>query len=268
MTTIKIGILNLMYNKIETNENFYKSLTHEHSEIEFTYYYSATRYVDRKLDPEILDKMRPLNLNEIDQFDGFIISGSPIEKIAFSDVTYNNEINDLLDKLNKLSIPQLYVCWGAMAALNHLYGINKKILPHKAFGVFQNHILADSELLDGISDNFPAPHARYAEMDQQQINNNPHLKINAINDKGLLFLAEAENKPQSFLFSHLEYQKNDLKKEFDREYAAHPEQNPIQPSNYYSPLTQKPVFAWEDIQAKFFGNWVEQVITAKLKVCC
>lgn len=264
---IKIGILNLMYNKIETNENFYKSLTSERNDIELTYYYSATRYVHRKLDPEITQTMKPLDLNDLDHLDGFIITGSPIEHLSFDQVTYKDEVNDLLNKLNDLNIPQLYVCWGAMVALNHFYGIDKKILPHKIFGIYQNQILKSSQLLNNISDNFPAPHARYAEMDQKQIMSDPRLETNVTNDKGLLFMVEAKDKPQAFLFSHLEYQKDDLMKEYQREFAAHPENHPLQPENYYSPLTHKPMFAWQDIQAKFFGNWIKQVEHSKVSVC-
>lgn len=267
MNTVKIGVLNLMYNKIETNINFYRSLTREHKNVQLVYYYSATRYVDRKLDPAITNTMKPLNLDDLNDLDGFIITGSPIEHLDFEDVTYRDEVNALLDRLNEMRIPQLYVCWGAMVALNHLYGIDKKILPHKTFGVFQNNILHSSALLENISDNFPAPHARYAEMSQQQINDNDQLTINVISDKGLLFMAEAKNKPQSFLFSHLEYQKDGLKKEYDREFAAHPENHPVQPENYYSPINNEPMFAWKDIQAKYFGNWVNQVISAKASVC-
>ena len=267
MNTVKIGVLNLMYNKLVTNENFYKSLTREHKNVEFVYYYSASRYVDRELDPEITNNMKPLDLDDLDHLDGFIISGGPVEQIDFQEVSYNDEINALLDKLNEMSIPQLYVCWGAMAALHHLYGIDKQILPHKAFGIFQNHIQKSSALLDNISDNFPAPHARYAEMSQKQINDNSLLTINASSDKGLLFLVESTNKPQSFLFSHLEYQKDDLKKEYEREFAAHPETHPLEPVNYYSPINNQPMFAWKDIQAKLFGNWVQEVINAKVEVC-
>lgn len=256
-----------MYNKIETNENFYKSLTREHNNVELVYYYSATRYVNRKLDSAITNTMKPLDLDDLDKLDGFIITGSPIEHLDFSEVTYKDEVNALLDKLNQMEIPQLYVCWGAMVALNHLYGIDKKILPHKTFGVFQNNVLHSSKLLHNISNNFPAPHARYAEMSQQQINDNSQLTINVINDKGLLFLAESKNKPQSFLFSHLEYQRDDLKKEYDREFEAHPEKHPVQPINYYSPINQQPMFAWKDVQSKFFGNWVEEVAEKKAQVC-
>lgn len=267
MDTVKIGVLNLMYNKLETNQNFYKSLTRAHSNVELVYYYSATRYVDRKLDPSITNTMKPLDLNDLPNLDGFIITGSPIEQLDFSEVTYEDEINELLNTLNEMRIPQLYVCWGAMAALHHLYGIDKKILPHKTFGVFQNNVLHSSKLLQNISDNFPAPHARYAEMSQQQINDNSQLVLNVLNDKGLLFLAEAKDKPQAFLFSHLEYQRDDLKKEYEREYNAHPELDPVQPENYYSPINDQPMFAWKDIQEKFFGNWVEQVMAAKEQAC-
>lgn len=115
MEPIRIGILNLMQNKIETMNNFQKALDLDN--VELTFYYSATRYVDRVLDSEITDNMKPLDLEEVKDLDGFIISGSPVEKLDFPQVSYFDEINDLIDQLNQTNIPQLYVCWGAMAAL-------------------------------------------------------------------------------------------------------------------------------------------------------
>jgi Homoserine trans-succinylase len=112
-----------MQNKIETMNNFQKALDLDN--VELTFYYSATRYVDRVLDSEITDNMKPLDLEEVKDLDGFIISGSPVEKLDFPQVSYFDEINDLIDQLNQTNIPQLYVCWGAMAALNRIYNIQK-----------------------------------------------------------------------------------------------------------------------------------------------
>ncbi|HIY91650.1 homoserine O-acetyltransferase/O-succinyltransferase family protein [Companilactobacillus sp. HBUAS56275] len=265
MEPIKIGILNLMQNKLETMYNFQRALKLD--SVELIFYYSATRYVDRTLSPEITDNMRPLDLDEIKNLDGFIISGSPVEKLDFPQVSYFDEINDLIDQLNHINMPQLYVCWGAMAALNRIYDIQKKLLPHKVFGIFQNQILKDSKYLDNISDNFPAPHARYAEMDHEEIQNNPHLTIKAISENGLLTLVESVDRNQTFVFSHLEYQKDSLDNEYRRELASPKVKQPFPALNYYSPLDRKPTFAWKQTQLNFYHNWLQSVSEYKLTTC-
>lgn len=264
MEPVKIGILNLMQNKLETMQNFQESLG---DKVELKFFYSATRYVDRTLDSAITDNMVPLDLNEVKNLDGFIITGSPVEKLDFPQVSYFDEINDLIDLLDSLNIPQLYVCWGAMAALNRLYNIDKKILPHKAFGVFQNQILSESPLLENISDNFPAPHARFAEMSHEQLNQEPTIKIDSISENGLLTLAESTVKHQVFVFSHLEYQRDGLDKEYHRELNSKKVTGAMPAMNYYSPLDHKPVFSWKQTQKSFYNNWLQTVNEHKLTTC-
>lgn len=264
MEHIKIGILNLMSNKVETMRNFQIALGNQ---VELKFYYSATRYVDRKLDSSITDNMSPLDLTEISNLDGFIITGSPVEKLDFPQVSYSDEINELIDLLDQLNIPQLYVCWGAMVALNRLYDIDKKILPHKVFGIFQNQILTETPMLNNISDNFPAPHARYAEMDHEQLANSPNLTIKAVSENGLLTLVEANQKHQTFIFSHLEYQRNGLDEEYHRELNSPKVKNPRPAANYYSPLDHRPTFAWQQTQSKFYRNWLQTVAEHKLTTC-
>lgn len=264
MEHIKIGILNLMQNKIETMHNFQIALG---DQVELKFYYSATRYENRTLDPEITKNMQPLDLSEVIDLDGFIITGSPVEKLDFPQVSYFDEINELIDLLDQLNIPQLYVCWGAMAALNRIYDIDKKILPHKTFGVFQNQILTESDLLNNISDNFPAPHARYAEMNHEQIARDNRLKITSVSENGLLTLIESQTKHQTFLFSHLEYQGDGLDKEYHRELDSTKVKNPLPAINYYSPLDHKPMFSWQQAQMDFYNNWLQTVLSHKLTTC-
>nr|WP_272950461.1 homoserine O-succinyltransferase [Companilactobacillus halodurans] len=261
---VKIGILNLMQNKLETMQNFQAALGND---VELKFYYSATRYVNRQLDSRITENMKPLDLNEVKNLDGFIITGSPVEKLDFPEVTYADEINQLIDLLDRLNIPQLYVCWGAMAALNRLYNIDKKILPHKVFGVFQNQIINNSKLLNDISDNFPAPHARYAEMSHEQIENTKGLEVKAISKNGLFTLIESKVKHQAFIFSHLEYQRYGLDGEYQREIASHKVKDARPASNYYSPLDHKPMFSWKQTQLSFYQNWLETVTEHKLTTC-
>ncbi|GAJ26423.1 homoserine O-succinyltransferase [Liquorilactobacillus sucicola DSM 21376 = JCM 15457] len=264
---VKIGILNLMHNKKESQQQFAKVLTDGAEPVELTFYYPATHYNERPVPAELRRIAKPLDLEEVKHLDAFIISGAPIEKLAFEEVRYIAEVKALLDVLAENDIEQLYVCWGAMAALNYFYGIQKRILPAKVFGVYPNAIQSESNLLFGMPAGFPAPHARYAEMDHKQIAEHDDLALLSSDMKGHLTLVEAAAAKQTFLFSHLEYDKDALLKEYQREAAAYPEakQKPARPEYYfkYPEKLEEPVFSWKKTQRRFYSNWLKQVSIAK-----
>lgn len=149
-----------------------------------------------------------------------------------------------------------------MAALNYFYGIKKRILSEKIFGIYSHLIVEPHPLLSGLSQGFIAPHARYAEMDKTQIIENPHLSINSVDDNGHLFMVSAIDKPeQNFIFSHIEYGRNGLKDEYQREIAAHPDREYKKPENY---SMSHPLFQWQDTQKIIFNNWLKEVKKSKL----
>lgn len=255
---VKIGILNLMHDKLDTKERFTKVLPNA----DLYFFYPRQHYQNRPVPAKVTQLAKPLNLEQIDDLDGFIITGAPIDQINFQDVTYMKEVRCLLDKLNQLRMPQLYFCWGAMAALNHFYGIKKQLLPKKVFGIYSHLIIEPHPLLNGLSQGFIAPHARYAEMDKRQIMLDPRLIINSVDDNGHLFMVSAPNRPeQIFIFSHIEYGRNGLKNEYQRETAAYPDHYYQKPENY---SMTSPLFQWRDTQKIFFDNWFNQVKKSKL----
>ena len=156
----------------------------------------------------------------------------------------------------------MYFCWGAIAAMNYFYGIKKRILAEKIFGIFPHLIIQPHPLLNGLSQGFITPHARYAEMDKEQIMQDPRLVINSVDDNGHLFMVSSKEKPeQNFIFSHIEYGRNGLRDEYRREIAAHPDRHYKKPENY---SMTSPLFQWKDTQKTFFNNWLKQVEKIKL----
>ncbi|WP_099974391.1 homoserine O-acetyltransferase/O-succinyltransferase family protein [Lactobacillus terrae] len=248
MTHLKIGLLNLMTDKKQTNSNF-EQVLNQNNNVDLTYYYSASRYSEP---PE--PNMKPLKLEELKYLDGFIISGSPVERISDDKITYLPEVHDLLNYLHKSDIIQLYVCWGAMEALAHLYGIRKKPLSKKDFGVYQNRIVQSDPLLKDIPTGYLAPNARYTEMDLSQVNEDERLEVLSVTENNLLSLAKSNIANQTFLFNHLEYHKDDLDKEYQLEIASGKVPNAFKAHNYYK--NNQPTFEWQESQEKFFNNWL------------
>lgn len=123
-----------------------------------TFLYPRSHYLHRPVPTEVsATSSEPLDIDRIKEFDGFIITSAPIDHLAFHDVEYIEEIRCLIQELDKQRKQQLYFCWGAMAAMNYFYGIRKRILAEKIFGIFPHLIIEPHPLLDGLSQGFIAP---------------------------------------------------------------------------------------------------------------
>lgn len=255
---LRIGILNIMHDKEDTQKRYDQALKTLPLDVDVEYFYPASRYPKDSVPDEIAKISSPLNLKEVRNFDGFIITGFAAETIPFENITFIDEIKKLIDELNRNNVEQLYFCWGAMIALNYLYGIEKHPMPEKLFGVYKNRITHHTNLLNGFNHEFFAPHARYTEMDYDQVKQNPALEINAETlDKQLFLVSSIEHPEQNFLFSHMEYGQDALDKEYQREVAAHPEKEYKRPEN-----TE---INWDQNQRRFFFNWLEQVSSHKIE---
>ena len=93
---LKIGILNLMYDKEDTQKRFSRVLRDTGENLEITYFYPVNHYKNREV-PELVTKIsQPLDLKLIRQMDAFIITGAPLEKLPFSDITYLDELQGLM----------------------------------------------------------------------------------------------------------------------------------------------------------------------------
>ena len=231
MTADPLRILNLMHDKVDTQLRFTKVLSEGPYNVDVQYFYPQTHYTSRPVPDLVQEISQPLDLKQVATMDAFIITGAPIEQLTFEKITYLDEIHQLIDVL----------------VTNNLYDIPKFQLPEKIFGVFHNYLRAQDPLLKGLPDGFLAPHARYAELDIDKIMKDPRLVINAVTKNNFLFSFRAREKNQYFLFSHLEYGKDALLKEYLRERNA-------------NPLHMKdPEFSWATTQRVFFDNWLHSV---------
>lgn len=267
-STIKIGILNIMPDKVTTLQHYRKIFAELPFNTELTFFHPQTEYLEHPLPEKVSTISQPLKLEEISDLAAFIITGAPNEKEDFTEVSYTDELQRLMQKLNDCRMPQLYSCWGAMLGMHYFYGIKKHKLKKKIFGVYHHCIVQASPLLANLSPGFLAPHARYAEMDCDEIFAERDLTVNATTYSGNLFLLSSLKHPErNFLFSHLEYDHDTLLKEYEKEKLAQSHQILQKPQNYLMRKGNQiqPTFAWEDNQRYFFTNWLEEVERLNLK---
>ncbi len=257
---LHIGLLNLMPNKIQTETQLARLIGSTPLQVELTLV-RITNHVARNTPQDHMSSFyRPWNEVRSDRFDGFIITGAPVEKLPFEEVTYWEELSSIFDWTQTHVHRCLNICWAAQAAVHHFHGVPKHELSRKAFGVFRHRNLAPaSPYLRGFSDDFCIPTSRWTENRREDI---PW-------EKGLQLLAESEdsslcllNDPQLrslHMFNHLEYDALTLGEEYFRDIAAGKEI--ALPVNYFpnDDPTLEPRNQWRSHGHLLFGNWVNEI---------
>src|SRR5215207_9493574 len=256
---IRIGLLNLMPTKPATEAQFARLLSESTSAVELELIRPATHNV-RQGGSDHLDRFYRTWGEVGHTLDAFIVTGAPVETLAFEDVDYWAELAGIIDDARQNLTASLYVCWSAQASLYRLHGIQKQILPEKAFGVFEQTVLERrSSLVRGLGESFPVPVSRHTESSRASIEAQQDLVIIAAsNATGPCIIEDAHNRA-TFVFDHLEYGAGTLRKEYERDKAARP--GMALPTNYFpeDDDAAEPLNTWRPFASLFYRNWVELV---------
>ena len=258
---LKIIILNLMPLKISTETDLLRLLSNSPLQIEIDF--MKIKGHTPKNTPS--DHMRAFyqNFDELNdkKYDGMIITGAPVEQLDFEDVTYWDEMKQILDWAEHHVTSSLFICWAAQAALFHYYGVPKYPLEKKKFGVFE-HALSDPKLpiFRGFDDLFYVPHSRHTEIKEEDINKVDVLKVIATSEEAGVSIVKAKNGKQLFITGHSEYSRHTL----DSEYKRDKEKNsPIEiPLNYYKDNNpdNSPEMRWRSTANLLFANWLNYYV--------
>ena len=194
-------------------------------------------------------------------FDGLIITGAPVEHLPFEEVDYWPELCEIMEWSKRNVHSTLHICWGAQAGLYYHYGIPKRALPQKLFGVFQ-HTLEDSNfiLFRGFDDSFWVPHSRNTTVRREDMEAVPELKIMASSPEAGVYAAKTALGRQVFLMGHAEYDRDTLKKEYQRDVAAGVD---IQIPRHYFPQdapSREPQVRWRSCAHLLYGNWLNYCV--------
>ena len=195
------------------------------------------------------------------KFDGMVITGAPVENMPFEDVNYWEELCRIMEWSKTNVHSTFHICWGAQAGLYYHYGIQKKPLPEKLFGVFPHH--ADykrSILLRGFDDEFMVPHSRHTTVERADIEKVPELKILASSEEAGVYIVMNKEGRQIFVTGHSEYDPDTL----EREYLRDKNQGlPIHvPFNYYpnDDDTKAPIVRWRGHGNLLYSNWLNYFV--------
>ncbi|WP_300018969.1 homoserine O-succinyltransferase [uncultured Roseobacter sp.] len=257
---LRIALLNLMPKKIQTENQFARLIGATPLQIELNLIRMSEHQTKNTAAAHMESFYRPFQEVKDQKFDGLIITGAPIEHLAFEEVTYWNELLEVMDWTQTNVHSTFGVCWGGMAMINHFHGVQKHMLDGKAFGCFRHRNLAPaSQYLRGFSDDCVIPVSRWTEMRQAEIDAAPGLRTLLGSDDVGPCLVEDPDHRALYIFNHFEYDRDTLKQEYDRDVA---EGSAItMPANYYpeDDPTQMPLNRWRSHAHLLYGNWINEI---------
>jgi len=258
---LEIVLLNLMPTKITTETQFSRLLGNTPLQVHLELMHTTSHISKNVSQEHLLNFYKSFDELKDRKFDGMVITGAPVENLEFEDVDYWEELCRIMEWSKTHVHSTMHICWGAQAGLYYHYGVPKKVLPEKLFGVFPHK--ADykrSILLRGFDDEFWAPHSRHTTVDREDVEKVPGLKILASSEQAGVYAVMSKEGKQIFITGHSEYDPDTLETEYLRDKNLG---LPISvPKNYYpgDDDTQPPVVRWRSHGNLLFSNWLNYLV--------
>lgn len=257
---LQIGLLNLMPDKIRTETQFARLLGSSPLQIELTLVRIGQHKSKTTPEEHLLDFYEKWENIKHQKFDGFIITGAPIELLDFEDVGYWKILEEILEWTKTNVHSCFFVCWGAMAAAYHFHGIPKYQLEKKAFGVYRHKNLnPSSPYLAGFSDDFSIPVSRWTEAYVEDIEAADGMELLMVSDETGPCLLHEKQGNRLYIFNHIEYDSTSLSEEYWRDRNGGKR---IEIPHDYFPFNNPdnpPLNRWRSHAHLLFGNWINQV---------
>jgi homoserine O-succinyltransferase len=257
---LRIGLLNLMPDKIRTETQFARLIGATPLQVELSLIKITNHKSKNTSNDHMIAFYRDWEKVRKEKFDGLIITGAPIELLEFEDVTYWDELRKIYDWTQTQVQSTFNICWGAQAALYHFHHVPKHTLAQKAFGIYRHKNLSPaSPYLRGFSDDFSMPVSRWTENLKSELPAGKGLEVLMESEEaGLCFVADNPHR-QLYMFNHIEYDTNSLGDEYRRDVGAGKTINP--PANYFpgGNSSATPENRWRSHAHLLFGNWINEV---------
>lgn len=256
--TLRIALLNIMPMKETTEADFIRLLATSDREIELTLLKLDT-HTPKHTSPQHMARFYK-GFGEVrnQRFDGLIITGAPIEKIEYEEVTYWKELCEIFSWADSNVTSTLYICWAAQAGLYRKFGIQKHLLPKKMFGVFPHRLLhPELPLFNGFDKDFFVPHSRHTGLNREDILSEQRIMLLSESDASGVYIMQECDTRNFFITGHSEYALYTLDNEYKRDVSKG---LPIElPQNYYTNDNPQmpPLNRWQKHACRLFNNWLE-----------
>ncbi len=261
---IEIAIVNLMPTKIVTETQLMRLLSNSPLQINITLVSTQT-YTGKHTPIEHLNRFyKPFGEVKNRRFDGLIVTGAPVETMEFEEVKYWPELEEIFEFARNNVTSTIFICWGAQAALYYYYGIKKRLLEKKLFGVFKHRRLVQYErLLKGMDDEFNMPHSRHTTIDEEDVRSVKELQLLASSKEAGASIIKSRNNKFFFITGHAEYDRETLQTEYERDLAKGMN-NVEEPVNYYVNGYKKGKgkinMSWASTANLIYVNWLNYYV--------
>lgn len=258
---LEIVLLNLMPTKIATETQLSRLLGNTPLQVRLELMHTSSHTSKNVAQEHLLNFYKSFDELKDRKFDGMVITGAPVEHMAFEEVDYWPELCEIMEWSKTHVHSTFHICWGAQAGLYYHYGIPKRQLDEKLFGVFPHHVdYKRSILLRGFDDEFWAPHSRHTTVLREDIEKVPELKILASSLKAGVYAVSNDQGRQIFVTGHSEYDADTLEKEYLRDKGLGKEIHV--PENYYpgDDDTKPPIVRWRGHGNLLFSNWLNYFV--------
>ncbi len=259
---LEIAILNLMPLKEDTELQILRMLSNTPLQCNVSFIATESHEAIHTPKEHLINFYQTFSDVKDNNYDGMIITGAPVELMDFEEVDYWDEVCEIMDWAKTNVTSTLYLCWGAQAALYHYYGVKKKILDKKVFGVFSHKVQHRKvPLVRGFDDYFLVPHSRNTEVDVDDVRKISDMVILAESEEAGLLLCMKEDGSEIYCMGHPEYDRYTLDKEYKRDMAKGLDYVDL-PKNYYpdDDPEQKPMLQWRSHANTLYTNFLNYYV--------
>ncbi|MDZ7785723.1 MAG: homoserine O-succinyltransferase [Candidatus Saccharibacteria bacterium] len=262
----KIGLLNLMPAQVmeATELRWLRFISHTVLQIEpvLLKFDDDKRELPNSSRRNVLKRYHPFSAATEDGLDGLIVTGDNQERqqdgtpLPMNELHYAEDLKEVIDWANSNISASIYSCLASHYALNYQYGLCRDIKNRKFFGVYDHHVMKESEITFAMDDLIRAPHSRWGTIATEHLEA-AGLDVLAVSEEAGWLIAEdvsLSGNTNTYLQGHPEYWRYDLHDEYvrDRQYV---------PENYYpgdNPELQ-PILSWSGDARSLLSNWIQGI---------
>jgi len=258
---LRIGILNLMPTKIQTETQILRLIGNTALQVDVTLLHMGSHVSRNTAETHLSEFYTTYQSVSQRRFDGLIVTGAPVEQMPFEDVDYWPELSEVMDWAREMVTSTVFICWGAQAGLYHYYGVPKYPLAEKMFGVFPHRVNdRASKLMRGFDDLFYVPHSRHTEVRKEDVLKVEGLNILAESEESGVYIIESGGGKFFFVMGHSEYDGDTLKNEYLRDKGKGLDINV--PKNYFlgDDPDKEVVIRWRAHSNLLFANWLNYYV--------
>lgn len=260
--SLNLLFLNLMPKKVNTEIQFMRRLSNTPLQVNITLLRIDDHETKYTSSEHLRHFYRSFEQVKDQYFDGMIVTGAPLDQLAFSQVNYWDRLQGIIRWSNEHVTSTYFSCWGVCAGLKVFYNLDPVFRKDKLSGVFEEFIARDSKdtLIRGFDDRFVAPHSRWVDFTRAFIRENTDLVVLADGPESGVYLAVSPDRRQVYVTGHPEYDATTLADEFRRDKAAG--LNPTIPRHYFpgdDPAQESPM-TWRSHASILFSNWLNYYV--------